>query len=271
VHARLRDLRQALAESRDPSSPSRGRYARVHALDGLLELAGDRALSRACVRVALEHLDAMGIDATEIEIDRVRTLRDSAAPTLLLGPPIDAMTAPTEMDKRAAAALEGLVRGPIPPPSDADHAEALALTTLAHLVGRRQDVALPLLAQLSALHPLPRPSWAVLIEACRAPRTRRAAHALATRLASEQPHDAPRPLIALAEHVDPRAAIPFLLAAFEAGHEGAAHALQRALEARALGQRDAGDRAGAIALLEAFEAAVTMGSAATLRRCLDVT
>lgn len=263
---RLRALRQALASGRDA-----GRYARVSALDGLLELAADPTLRRSCLRVALEHLDAMGAAVSEIEIDRVRTLRDLAYPQLVRGAPLDAAAPPTELDRRAAAALEGLVRGPIPAAGDPDHAEALALTALAHLIAQRLDAALPLLAHLSALSTLPRSAWAVLIEACRTPRARRATHELARRLATERPGDAPLRLLDVAPHVDARAQTTLLLAAFEGNEAGATEALERQLEALALAKRDAGDRAGAIALLEAFEAAALTGQTAALKRCLDAT
>lgn len=264
--ARLLELRRALTDARAASAQA-GRYGRVSALDGLMELAVEAPpLARACLRAALEHLDAMGEAASEIEIDRVRTLRDRVAPSLVLGPPIDRVSVPTEMEKRASAALEGLVRGPVPPPGDPDHGEALALTTLAHLVGRRHDVALPMLAQLSALATLPRSAWAVLIEASRTPRSRRTAAELAIRLANERAHDAPRPCMTLAPHVDPRARIALLLAAFDRREPGAEALLREAIDARALAQRDRGDRRGAIAMLEAVDEAIAARRTDALRR-----
>ncbi len=265
MSARASELSRVLLALR---APSQGRYARVSLLDALIELADDRALARACLRGALEHVDHMGSRVSELELDRVRTLRDRVEPALIVGPPIDPVTAPSELERRALAALDGMVRGPIPPRGDPDHGEALALTTLAHLIAGRHDVARSLLDALTDIPSLPTAAWAVLIEASRSARTRRAASALALRLARELPRDAPRPLLELAPHVDPRARIALLLAAFDEAQPGATEALREALEQRALSMRDAGDRAGAIAMLETFERALETRDTTALRRML---
>jgi hypothetical protein len=239
-----------------------GRYVRVAALDALLELARalppeeatHRDLLRACLRLGLAHVDALAASITELELDRVRALRAHVAPDLSLPPPLDeeAPRSPTELELRAREALRGLVRGEVPPADHPEHAAALALTALAHLIGGRDDAALSSIEKLSVLPGLPYASWAVVLHASLRPRTRRASATLAARAAAELPRP-PFALTPLAAQVDPRAQRVLFLAARDASETGAAAALRGHVEAEALALRDQGQRPAAIALLEALE------------------
>lgn len=247
-----------------------GRYVRVAALDGLLELARDLGpndgsdrgphadLLRACLRLGLRHLDALGGDVTELELDRVRSLRACVAPGLVLGPPLDgpldgeAPRSPTELELRAREALRGLVRGEVPPPDHPEHAPALALTALAHLIAGRDDAALPEIERLARLRELPYATWGVVLHASLRPRPRRASLTLAVRAATALARP-PFALAPLAARVDPRAQRPLLLEALDAKERGADEALRAHVEAEALALRDQGERPAAIRLLEALE------------------
>lgn len=239
-----------------------GRYVRVAALDALLELARalppeeatHRDLLRACLRLGLAHVDALGASITELELDRVRALRAHVAPDLSLPPPIDeeAPRPKAELELRAREALRGLVRGEVPPVDHPEHPAALALTALAHLIGGRDDAALSSIEKLSVLPGLPYASWAVVLHASLRPRTRRASATLAARAAAELPRP-PFALTPLAAQVDPRAQRVLFLAARDASESGAAAALRGHVEAEALALRDQGQRPAAIALLEALE------------------
>lgn len=236
-----------------------GRYARVAALDALLELATEAhtpGIAEACLRAALEHADALGDALTELELDRIRTLHRQVAPELSLGAPIESDVPPpkpTELELRAREALRGAVRGELPPSHHPDHAAALALTALAHLVARRDHAALPLIAQLARCAVLPQATWGVVFEASR-PGVRRATAGLAVRAALELPPPS-FALVALARRVEAEAQRALLCAALRREPD-AARALREDVEREAMALRDAGRRPLAIALLTQLEAAL---------------
>jgi hypothetical protein len=240
---RFREARAALLAARPA-----GRYVRAGALDALIDLAaaGDTAMGTACLRAALVHLDAMGPRASPIEIDRVRTLRDRVAPALSVGPPLDPPRPPSELALRARAALEGLVRGPVPEPGHPDRAEAIALTALAHVRAGREAAAVPYIALLREAPTLPAATWGLIASAHRV-RARRDVEPLALRAAREL---APRFDVAgLAVGFSYPTARAIAEVALGRGEPLAAAVLRAVVEGEALRLRNEGRRPEAIGLL----------------------
>lgn len=243
---RFREARAALSAAAEGS-----RYARASAIDRLIDVAAlAPALGVACLRAVLTHLDGVGERVTSIEIDRARALRDRVAPSLRVGPPIDAPAPPTELELRARAALGGLVRGPVPDEAHPDHGAALALTALAHLRGGRADAALPMVRRLIATTALPEATWAV-VAAASTPLLRRAMEPLVLRAAAEV---TPRFAVAgLAAGFSFEPARATAMLAMRRGEPQGERVLRAVVEREALRLRANDRRAEALAILDGLE------------------
>ncbi len=203
------DARQALVVAR-ASLAATGRYRRAGALDQLRDIIArsprEAPETRASLRTAFAHVDALGAALTEAEADRVRALIATAIERGLGGPALEelelrvavARAEPIEREARTVRAAQRSEPGrqlveraravrdagaPGPRPLDPTALPAwLALSTIAHLAGRRIAEARACVTELAERDARPdAPLWTALRRALPERALREAAAPLAAR------------------------------------------------------------------------------------------